>query len=97
MLHRLLGCCRLVAAGRLVRSCFLQLLRRDVISSQVKAGFDLKPEGTGTRVHWQGEAQVFGRLASMAGGLLEPLGKKNVQKLIAGLQAALDQQGEKGR
>jgi len=64
---------------------------------QVKAGFDLKPEGDGTRVHWQGEAQVFGRLASMAGGLLEPLGKKNVQKLIAGLQAALDQQGEKGR
>jgi len=64
---------------------------------QVKAGFDLKPEGNGTRVHWQGEAQVFGRLASMAGGLLEPLGKKNVQKLIAGLQAALDQQGEKGR
>jgi len=26
---------------------------------------------------------------SVAGGLLEPLGKKNVQKLIDGLQAAL--------
>ena len=53
------------------------------------AGFDLAPAGIGTRVAWQGEAQIFGRLTSVAGGLLEPLGKKNVQKLIDGLQAAL--------
>lgn len=55
------------------------------------AGFDLSAlEGdVGTRVVWQGEAQVFGRLTSMAGGLLEPLGKKQIQKLIDGLQAAL--------
>jgi len=53
------------------------------------AGFDLSPAAGGTKVAWQGEAQIFGRLASVAGGLLEPLGKKNVQKLIDGLQAAL--------
>jgi carbon monoxide dehydrogenase subunit G len=53
------------------------------------AGFDLAPAGSGTKVAWQGEAQIFGRLTSVAGGLLEPLGKKNVQKLIDGLQAAL--------
>ena len=53
------------------------------------AGFDLTPAATGTKVVWQGEAQIFGRLASVAGGLLEPLGKKNVQKLIDGLQAAM--------
>jgi carbon monoxide dehydrogenase subunit G len=53
------------------------------------AGFDLAPSGGGTKVAWQGEAQIFGRLTSVAGGLLEPLGKKNVQKLIDGLQAAL--------
>ena len=55
------------------------------------AGFDLSPlDGDiGTKVAWQGEAQVFGPLASVAGGLLEPLGKKQVQKLIDGLQAAL--------
>ena len=53
------------------------------------AGFDLSLAGEGTKVAWQGEAQVFGRLASVAGGLLEPLGKKQVQKLIDGLQAAL--------
>jgi len=53
------------------------------------AGFDLSPDKGGTKVIWQGEAQIFGRLMSVAGGLLEPLGKKNVQKLIDGLQAAL--------
>jgi carbon monoxide dehydrogenase subunit G len=53
------------------------------------AGFDLAGAGSGTKVSWQGEAQVFGRLASVAGGLLEPLGKKNIQKLIDALQAAL--------
>lgn len=46
-------------------------------------------DGSGTKVNWQGEAQVFGRLTSVAGGLLEPLGKKQIQKLIDGLQAAL--------
>jgi carbon monoxide dehydrogenase subunit G len=55
----------------------------------VVAGFDLAPAAGGTKVAWQGEAQVFGRLTSVAGGLLEPLGKKQVQKLIDGLQAAL--------
>ncbi|HTA22452.1 MAG TPA: SRPBCC domain-containing protein [Terriglobales bacterium] len=53
------------------------------------AGFDLSTADSGTKVVWQGEAQIFGGLASVAGGLLEPLGKKNVQKLIDGLQAAL--------
>ena len=53
------------------------------------AGFDLAPAKSGTKVHWQGEAQIFGRLTSVAGGLLEPLGKKQIQKLIDGLRAAL--------
>ena len=53
------------------------------------AGFDLAPNALGTKVAWQGEAQIFGRLTSVAGGLLEPLGKKQIQKLIDGLQAAL--------
>ena len=53
------------------------------------ASFDLSAVDGGTKVDWQGEAQVFGRLMSVAGGLLEPLGKKQVQKLIDGLQAAL--------
>jgi carbon monoxide dehydrogenase subunit G len=55
----------------------------------IVAGFDLAGTGPGTKVNWQGEAQIFGRLASVAGGLLEPLGKKQIQKLIDGLQSAL--------
>lgn len=53
------------------------------------ASFDLLAIHGGTQVAWEGEAQVFGRLMSVAGGLLEPLGKKQVQRLIDGLQAAL--------
>jgi uncharacterized protein len=55
----------------------------------VTAGFDLQPEGENTKVLWKGETSVFGKLASMAGGMLEPLGRKNIQKLIDGLQSAL--------
>jgi uncharacterized protein len=55
--------------------------------------FDLSAVDGGTKVAWQGEAQIFGRLTSMAGGLLEPLGRKNAQKLIDGLQAALKSAG----
>jgi len=58
-------------------------------SVNLTAGFDLEESGDGTRVVWRGEAQLFGRLISVAGGLLEPLAKKNVQKLIDALQAAL--------
>jgi len=55
----------------------------------LSAGFDLSDVSEGTKVAWAGEAQIFGRLTALAGGLLEPLAKKNVQKLIDGLQAAL--------
>ena len=63
------------------------------VGSQVNviAGFDLTANGDGTKVLWQGETSVFGKLASMAGGMLEPLGRKNIQKLIEGLQKALSQ------
>jgi uncharacterized protein len=57
--------------------------------ANIVAGFDLAGVNGGTKVAWAGEAQVFGKLASIAGGLLEPLGKKNIQKLIDALQAAL--------
>jgi carbon monoxide dehydrogenase subunit G len=55
----------------------------------IVAGFELAGTALGTKVNWQGEAQIFGRLASVAGGLLEPLGKKQIQRLIDGLQSAL--------
>ena len=55
----------------------------------VNAGFELSAAPGGTKVSWKGTAQIFGKLTSLAGGLLEPLAKKSVQKLIDGLQAAL--------
>ena len=63
----------------------------NAVGSQVtvSAGFDLSPLPESTRVVWQGETNVYGKLASMAGGMLEPLGRKNIQKLIEGLQKAL--------
>ena len=57
--------------------------------ASVSASFDLAESPEGTRVSWTGEAQVFGKLTSLGGGLLEPLAKKNLQKLIDGLKAAL--------
>ena len=57
--------------------------------ASVSAGFDLAESPEGTRVSWTGEAQVVGKLTSLAGGLLEPLAKKNIQKLIDGLRTAL--------
>ena len=59
------------------------------VGSQVNvvAGFDLEPNGSTTKVVWKGETSIFGKLASMAGGMLEPLGRKNIQKLIEGLPA----------
>ncbi len=57
----------------------------------LSAGFNLSAAdgGVGTKVAWQGEAQIFGRLTSIAGGLLEPLARKNIQKVVDGLQKAL--------
>jgi len=59
-------------------------------SATLRAGFQLEPSANGgTKVIWTGQSNVVGRVASLAGGLLEPLAKKNVQKLIDGLQKAL--------
>ena len=59
-------------------------------STMLLAGFDLEPVAGGcTKVIWNGRSNVVGRIASLAGGLLEPLAKKNIQKMIDGLQKAL--------
>jgi carbon monoxide dehydrogenase subunit G len=55
----------------------------------ISTGFDLSPLAEGTRIAWQGEASVSGKLAFMAGSVLEPLSKKNLAQLIDGLQRAL--------
>ena len=59
-------------------------------SAMIRAEFQLEElPGGHTKVKWAGQSSVLGQVISLAGGLLEPLGKKNVQRLIDGLQKAL--------
>ena len=60
-------------------------------ATELTARFDLEEAGSGTRVRWQGEAQIMGKIASIAGGLLEPLAQKNLQRLIDAVQNALSE------
>ena len=59
------------------------------VNATRRAGFDVEAVAGGTKVKWTGQSVLLGKIASLAGGMLEPLAKKNVQKLIDGLQAAL--------
>jgi len=56
------------------------------------SGFDLVERDGKTAVQWRGEVLIAGRLQSLAGGLLKPLAKKSIQKLIDNLQAELSAQ-----
>jgi carbon monoxide dehydrogenase subunit G len=58
-------------------------------NATLRAGFDLEAVPGGTKVKWTGQSVLLGKIASLAGGMLEPLAKKNVQKLIDALQSAL--------
>ena len=54
-----------------------------------RIGFDLSPAPESSRVVWAGEADLSGKLALMAGAMLEPLAGKGMGKLMDGLQRAL--------
>ena len=58
-------------------------------SVNLTTGFELSDAAPGAKVNWKGEAQVFGALASLAGGLLEPMVQKNLQTVIDSLKQAL--------
>jgi uncharacterized protein len=58
-------------------------------SATLRARFDLETVPEGTKVIWTGQSKIVGRIASLAGGMLEPLAKRNIQKMIDGLQKAL--------
>jgi uncharacterized protein len=46
--------------------------------------------GGGTEVGWGGEARIVGQLASAAGGLLEPIARKNIADSIEAVRVALE-------
>lgn len=57
--------------------------------------FDLidGPDG-GTTVEWEGELDMFGKLVSLAGGLIRPIAKKDIERLIDALRGALTPGGQ---
>ncbi len=59
------------------------------------AEFNLEDAGRGeTRVKWQGELIMFGKLVSLAGGMIKPIAKKDIERLIEAIRAALSGEAE---
>ena len=57
--------------------------------------FELEPrDDGGTTVKWEGSLNMFGRLVALAGGLIRPIAKKDIARLIAAIQAALSPDAE---
>ncbi len=54
------------------------------------AGFELEELGPqSTRVNWKGEMAMFGKLVSLAGGLVKPVAERDIGRLIEALQVQL--------
>lgn len=53
------------------------------------SSFELEPEGDGTLVKWQGDLSMFGKLVALAGGLIRPIAKKDIQRMIDALQSEM--------
>ena len=54
------------------------------------AEFELADAGAGeTRVQWSGELIMFGKLVSMAGGMIRPIANKDIARMIEAIRLAL--------
>jgi len=53
------------------------------------SSFELEPADGGTLVKWQGDLNMFGKLVALAGGLIKPIAKKDIQRMIDALQAEM--------
>lgn len=59
------------------------------------AAFDLESvDASQTRVKWRGDLVILGKLASLAGGMIKPVAKKQIQQLIDAIQKALSPDAE---
>jgi carbon monoxide dehydrogenase subunit G len=59
------------------------------------AGFELTDGDAGeTRVQWQGELAMFGKLVSLAGGMIKPIAKKDINLLIEAIRVAISGEDE---
>ena len=53
----------------------------------LNAGFELEDTGTNlTRVVWRGEVAMFGKLVSLAGGLVKPVAERDINAMIKAVQ-----------
>jgi carbon monoxide dehydrogenase subunit G len=43
----------------------------------------------GTLVKWSGDLSMFGKLVALAGGLIRPIAKKDIERLVNAIQDAL--------
>ncbi|MEJ8569776.1 CoxG family protein [Elongatibacter sediminis] len=56
----------------------------------LNAGFVLEELGPeSTRVDWRGEMSMFGKLVSLAGGVVKPVAERDIGKLIEALQSEM--------
>lgn len=56
----------------------------------LKAGFELEEAGPDeTRVRWKGEMAMFGKLVSLAGGVVKPVAQRDIKRLIDALQSEM--------
>lgn len=54
------------------------------------AAFNLEDKSPNeTNVRWRGELTIFGKLTSLAGGLIRPVASKQIQQLVDAIQEAL--------
>ena len=56
---------------------------------RLHTSFDLEDTAAGTLISWQGEAEVTGKILSLAGGGMRGYAEKQINQLIASLEAAL--------
>ncbi len=56
----------------------------------MSTSFDLlEADGGGTLVKWVGDLVMFGKLVALAGGLIRPIARKDINRLVGAIQAAL--------
>ena len=56
----------------------------------IAAAFELEDAGEGrTRVKWHGDLTMYGKLVSLAGGLVKPVAERDINQMIEALQTAL--------
>lgn len=60
------------------------------------AAFDLAETGPNeTNVQWRGGLTILGKLVSLAGGLIRPVAKKQIDHLVAAIKQSLDSGSQK--